>query len=316
MHEGFFDSSGVRLHFVDWGGDGSDVVLLGGLGATAHLFRGLAPKLAKRFRVTALTRRGHGRSARPESGYDLDTLVSDIARFLDAHAIERAVLVGHSFAGLEITRFAGLHPERTLAVIYLDALDVASERPPDGDPALAALDLVPSESDLASPDAYLVYHRRRPDVGAVWCDAVEADKREDMTIDGIQDPRSARARAHTIGPKLFAGLGANSKPDYGSVRAPMLAIVPAGRDNPFVPDEATTEVRHAANRYWVDRYLPWHRRRTETFREAVPHARVVELDTSNHTVFIAREDETVCAILDFLSGAVLKPDRRPTSGCT
>jgi pimeloyl-ACP methyl ester carboxylesterase len=57
LREDFFDSNGVRLHFLDWGGGGRDLVLLGGLGATAHLFRGLAPRLAERFRVTAFTRR-------------------------------------------------------------------------------------------------------------------------------------------------------------------------------------------------------------------------------------------------------------------
>jgi hypothetical protein len=192
---------------------------------------------------------------------------------------------------------SSLNPAARL--VYLDGLDVASERPPDGNPALEALDLVPSEVDLASPDAYLAY-QRRPDVGVVWGEAVEADKREDMNIDGIQDPRAARARAQTIGPKLFEGLGQHPVPDYRAVRAPILAIVPAGRENPFVPHDASTELRQAANRYWVDRYLPWHRRRTDALHNAVPDARVVELDTSNHTVFVAREDETVRAIFHFL----------------
>ncbi len=300
MREGFFDSSGVRLHFIDWGGGGRDLVLLGGLGATAHLFRGLASKLWERFRVTALTRRGHGGSDRPDSGYDLDTLVGDIAGFLDMLSIERAILVGHSFAGLEMTRFAELHPDRTLAIVYLDALDVASERPPDGNPALGVLAPGPSEDDLRSPDAYLAYQRRRPDVAAVWCEAVEADKREDMTIDGVQDPRAARARAQTIGPKLFEGLGSQRAPNYSVVKAPMLAIVPVGRGNPFVAGDASSELRQAANQYWADHYRPWHERRTERFRDAVPNARVVEFDTSNHAVFVACEDETVRAIFDFL----------------
>ena len=95
MLEAFFGSDGVSLHYIDWGGEGPPLVLLAGLGGTAHLFRGLAPKLSSRFRVVALTRRGHGRSDRPESGYEIDTLVDDIHRFLDELEIERAVLVGH-----------------------------------------------------------------------------------------------------------------------------------------------------------------------------------------------------------------------------
>ena len=42
MRETFFESDGVRLHYIDYGGEGPPLVLLGGLGGTAHLFRGLA----------------------------------------------------------------------------------------------------------------------------------------------------------------------------------------------------------------------------------------------------------------------------------
>ena len=122
LTENFFDSDGVSLHFIDWGGSGRPLVLLAGLGGTAQLFRGLAPRLAERFRVAALTRRGHGRSDRPEAGYDLDTMVDDIRRFLDTMGFPRAILVGHSWAGIEMPRFATRYPERVEAVIYLDAL--------------------------------------------------------------------------------------------------------------------------------------------------------------------------------------------------
>ncbi len=303
LSEGFVESGGVGLHYVDWGGRGRTVVLLAGLGGTAHLFRGLAPKLAERFRVLALTRRGHGRSQVPDSGYDLETLVADIGNFLHAKGIERAALVGHSFAGLEITRFAVLHPEQVEALIYLDALDVTLEPAPKpaDNPALAALATTPLEEDLESPAAYLAYHRRRPDLASVWCEAIEADKLEDMTIDGVRDPHAARARQRVVGPKLFEGLGPHRTPDYAAVQAPMLAVVPMGRSNPFLAEAASEQLREAANRYWVDRFLPRVQRRTQRFRDAVPGARVVELDTSNHSVFIAREDETVRAIFEFLA---------------
>ena len=51
---------GVRFHYLDWGGDGDPLLLLAGLGCTAHVFAELAPHLSDRFRVLALTRRGHG----------------------------------------------------------------------------------------------------------------------------------------------------------------------------------------------------------------------------------------------------------------
>lgn len=302
VKEGFIDSGGVRLHYIDWGGDGRSLALLAGLGGTAHLFGSLAPKLAERFRVVGFTRRGHGRSDRPVSGYDLETLVGDIRDFLDALAIERAVLVGHSFAGFEMPLFAVRYPERVEAIVYLDALSPNLEPAPDPaeNPVWAVLETVPSDQDLSCPEAYLAYHKRsRPDLASIWCEAIEADKLEDMTIDGVRDPRAARARQRTIGPKLGQALGQHGSPDYAAVTAPMMAIVPVGRFHPLVPPDASAELRQAANDYWVEQYLPWIQRRTQMFRDAVPGARVVELDTSNHTIFVAKEDETVQAIFEF-----------------
>ena len=120
--EGFVNSAGVQLHFIDWGGGGQPLVFLAGLGGTAQCYRGLAARFAGRFRVVGLTRRGHGRSEKPDSGYDLDTLVEDIRRFLDVMEIETAVLAGHSFAGLEMPRFAVRYPGRVTGLIFLDAL--------------------------------------------------------------------------------------------------------------------------------------------------------------------------------------------------
>ena len=105
--EAFFRTGeGVDLHFLDWGGTGKPIVLLAGNGGTAQVFGGLAPRLATNFRILALTRRGHGRSSIPESGYDLETLVRDIIHFLDHMGLATAYLIGHSFAGYEMTRQA------------------------------------------------------------------------------------------------------------------------------------------------------------------------------------------------------------------
>ncbi|NIM93906.1 MAG: hypothetical protein GTO18_09380 [Anaerolineales bacterium] len=80
----------------------------------------------------------------------------------------------------------------------------------------------------------------------------------------------------------------------------MLAIVPNGDFHQGVPLDATDELRRAADQYWQSTLLPWIRQRTETFRRAVPSARIVELDSPYHHIFIAKEDETVNAIVDFV----------------
>ena len=117
----FIIVNGVKLHYLDWGGKGDALLFLHGMGDSAHVYDELAPKFTNQFRVLALTRRGHGQSEIPETGYDTATLIEDIRQFLDSQKIERAVLAGHSFAGDELTRFAAVHPDRVLKLIYFDS---------------------------------------------------------------------------------------------------------------------------------------------------------------------------------------------------
>src|SRR3954463_298569 len=63
-----------RLEILDWGGSGRAVVLLTGLGATAHDFDEFALKLSSTYHVYAVTRRGFGNSGAPPFGYDSDEL--------------------------------------------------------------------------------------------------------------------------------------------------------------------------------------------------------------------------------------------------
>ena len=120
---GFAAANGIRLHYIDWGGSGPPVLFLTGLGDTADTFDSLATRFTDRFHVWGLTRRGQGRSDRPDSGYDPRTLAGDIRSFMDVMGIDRATLIGFSVAGSEMTRFAALYPSRVDRLVYLDAAD-------------------------------------------------------------------------------------------------------------------------------------------------------------------------------------------------
>src|SRR5207249_6687009 len=67
----------VKLEVLDWGGSGRALVLLAGLGDTAHVFDDFAPKLANTYHVYGITRRGFGASSVPDSGYSADRLGDD-----------------------------------------------------------------------------------------------------------------------------------------------------------------------------------------------------------------------------------------------
>lgn len=119
----FVRVDGIRLHYLDWSGEGTALIFLTGMGSSAYIYGKFAPRFTDNFRVLALTRRGHGDSDYPETGYDPDTLVEDIRQFMDTLHIQKAVLAGHSLAGVELTHFAATYPERVEKLVYMDALD-------------------------------------------------------------------------------------------------------------------------------------------------------------------------------------------------
>ena len=145
----FVSVNGVQLHYLDWGGEGEALLFLTPLGGDLHeQFGSLAPQFTDSFRVLGLTRRGQGQSDRPQGGYDVDTLAGDIVGFLDALGIGAVHVAGHSIAGSEMTRLAGLYPARVSTLVYLDAAvdynylaEIAAEAglAPPPDPALAAI---------------------------------------------------------------------------------------------------------------------------------------------------------------------------------
>ncbi len=114
-------SSNNRLEVLDWGGAGKSIIFLTGLGNSAHIYDAFAPRFTDQFHVYALTRRGFGSSAQPATGYDINVLTRDILAVIDSLHLDKVILIGHSIAGDEITKFASTYPGRVDKIIYLEA---------------------------------------------------------------------------------------------------------------------------------------------------------------------------------------------------
>lgn len=112
----------VRLEVLDWGGSGRPVVLLAGGGDTAHVFDDFAPKLSANYHVYGVTRRGYGASGFSPSETPADRLGDDVLAVLDSLKLNRAVLVGHSIGGEELSSVGTRHPDRVAGLVYLEAM--------------------------------------------------------------------------------------------------------------------------------------------------------------------------------------------------
>jgi pimeloyl-ACP methyl ester carboxylesterase len=112
----------VKVEVLDWGGSGRPMVLLSGLGNTAHVFDQFARKLTSSYHVYGITRRGFGASSAPARGYFPDRLADDVIAVVDALNLIRPVLVGHSIAGQELSSIGTRYPTKVAGLIYLDAV--------------------------------------------------------------------------------------------------------------------------------------------------------------------------------------------------
>ncbi len=117
----FVEVNGLRLHLMEWGAPGRQLVLLlHSLAAHSHWWDWVAPHWADRWRVVALDFRGHGES-QWASSYTFDDYAADVARLLVETARE-AIVVGHSMGAYVGARLAAGRPDLVRGLVIADML--------------------------------------------------------------------------------------------------------------------------------------------------------------------------------------------------
>jgi pimeloyl-ACP methyl ester carboxylesterase len=117
----FVQAGDQHLQLLEWQGDGPPLVLLHGLNNTAWIWARTATIMAASGRrVVAPTQRGHGQSSKPLTGYRLEATSTDLEAVLDALALERVDLAGHSWGGKVAMHFAATRHQRVRSLILAD----------------------------------------------------------------------------------------------------------------------------------------------------------------------------------------------------
>lgn len=124
-------ANGIKIHYQrmpakDRGaGPSPTVVFIHGLGtdSLASFYLTLAaPVAAAGIEVIAYDLRGHGRTALPPTGYQVDDFVADLDALLDQLGVDRPVhLVGNSFGGTIAFSYAVARPERVATIVSIEA---------------------------------------------------------------------------------------------------------------------------------------------------------------------------------------------------
>jgi pimeloyl-ACP methyl ester carboxylesterase len=278
---------GVRLHLLDWAGDGDPVLMLHGAGQSAHIFRTLAPALGPGLRPIAVTLRAHGESDTPEEGYTVARFAADVLAVMDALEIERAALVGHSVGGTIATRAATEAPGRISHVVYLDALTdhVGMGRIQARNPARPPAP--PAGGDDAAERAWTRLYTY-----GTWNDAVEADWL-------ARPARPVRLHRRELLADLVDDAAHTSEP-FEAVQCPALALMAQESLRTQLPWLERGDPRLEAAREWLrDVRTPWRRAAAERFLREAPHAHVAEIQ-GNHFFFLTAPGRTAAEIRGFI----------------
>jgi non-heme chloroperoxidase len=284
----------VELEVLDWGGSGRPLVLLAGLGSTAHVFDTFALRLTGTCHVYGITRRGYGASAVPDSGYSADRLGDDVREVLDALKLDHPVLAGHSIAGEELSSVGSRYPEKVAGLVYMDAgYGYAFYDRARGDLNIDLIDLRKKLEEFQ--------RRQDTDTRLLINELLDT-----LLPDFQRDLMDEQKFLATLPPTMLAAGTSAPKPasrsitagaqKYTKIPVPVLAIFavphdmgPALNADPVLRaafdahDEATTGAQARA------------------FELGVPSARVVRIPHASHFIFRSNEADVVREIVAFVS---------------
>lgn len=281
--------NGIRLHYLDWGGSGPNLLFLTGMGSSAYIFNQFAPRFTDKFHVLALTRRGHGDSDYPETGYDADTLVEDIRQFMDSLHIEKAILAGHSLAGVELTHFTATYPTRVDKLIYLDALDdrrslqaIQEQSPLRGIEIKREANVPPHTFEEYIADI----KRDLPYFAEIWSDIWEQEffHNAKMNEAGIFVDKMPASVEKMMVDNLIKGY----VPKRVEAKIPTLIFYSLGI--PTLQHGYTEEQKASYGQYFRNVREPVLRSVISDFQNRFPHAKIVVIPDGHHYCFMVQEE--------------------------
>jgi 2-(acetamidomethylene)succinate hydrolase len=225
------------------------------------VFEPMAELLAAHFRIVSIDQRGHGRAAKPPSGYTGDDYARDVGELLT----EKTLLIGHSLGGRNALLAAVRYPEKVAAAVAIDftpfiepeVFDALDVRVRGGERAFSSLDEIRD---------YL--KQRYPRLPR---DAIERRARHSYEcVDGKWRPLASPAAMR----ETCAGLREDLSPALREISVPVLLL--RGAESKLVSPEA-----------WA---------KTRALR---PDIRAQEIADADHYVHEEQPAAVAAAVLDF-----------------
>ncbi len=288
----------VSVEVLDWGGVGSPIILVPGLGMTAHSFDAFAVKLSSNHRVYGLTRRGIGSSDAPAptaTNYTASRLGADLVAVMVNLKVRKAVLIGHSFGGEELSAVGTTHPEMVSGLVYLDAaygyafydshlgdIDIDGREVRD---ALAKL--VPGRGPLDSRDLLKGLLGQLP--------LLSKELQTQLKEKNDQAPFPDVSKLPPFPPQISAMLDGEQK--FTKMTVPVLAIFAFRHE---VPKEGMLDDERERESAGGDSVFS--EEHAEALKAVVPSAHIVRMSNADHFVFKSNESEVLRETNAFIDG--------------
>ena len=277
--------NGNSFYYRDWGGSGQAVVLLHGLASNCRIWDLVAPILSRQLWTLALDQRGHGRSFKPDTGYDFATIVSDLDGFMSAVGIENSVLVGHSWGGDVALEYAVAHPGKAKGLCFVDGGTIEISARPNWTLEDAKGEMAPPVWKGVTLEAFRARLRSRSI-------AMDDDRVEQIVLanfrtldDGTITSRLSRDNHFKIIEALW-----DHKPSelYPRVECPVLLMPARQRNGEPSP----------TRRFWREQAIA----RAESL---LPRSKTVWMEDSIHDVPLQRPSLVASTIADHIVGGYL-----------
>ena len=123
INNGGQETDTIHLHYEDLG-TGQPVVFIHGWPLSGDMWEYQVTELVQQgLRCITYDRRGFGKSSRPASGYNYDTMAEDLHALLQTLQLENVVLVGFSMGGGEVARYMSRYGgERVSRIVLISAV--------------------------------------------------------------------------------------------------------------------------------------------------------------------------------------------------
>lgn len=254
-------TDGTRIHYEVEGSGNVPVILLHGLGDSTEGWAPQRDALTERCRLLLVDVRGHGRSDKPTDGYSIAAMAADVKAAAEAAGFDRAHVAGLSLGGAVAFELALNTPHLVASLVIVNSGPTAKVGGWKGRVMIGLRKLM---ATFMTPDKTAPAIAKR-----VFPQPDQAELRDELVRRiSANDPNAYRK-------SLFALARYDRAEDSRNLTVPTLFV---HSEHDYVP-------------------LAWRK----PFVDAMPNARLVQIDGAHHAVPMERPEEFNEVLLDHLT---------------